>query len=148
MQMHRVYELTNGNETQADQIPFLDGDGFGGREGLAVDREIVRLHPTHWHGSKCLPIDHAPFRDHQGLIHNGWIGIRFLRVNDERRVQPGANLHITFIMGVIHKGSCRLGSEFVGKRLARLDRVLGDTRDAVHCIGNLHTVPVDCGRIG
>ncbi len=148
VQVHGVDELADPDEAQADAVAFLHGDGFRCREGLAVDREIVRLHPAHRHGGVGQAVHHARFGDHQHLVHRGRIGFRFLRVNDERRVQSRAHLHIALVMRVIHKRPRGLGGEFVRERLARLDRILRDARHAVHRVRDFDSVPMDRGWIG
>src|SRR3990172_7380150 len=94
MQVHWVDELTNSNQPQAYKISFPNSNCFSSRESLAVDGKEVWFHSTHRHGREGLTICHPPFRDHQSLIYGWRVRFGFFRVNNERRVQTRAHLHI------------------------------------------------------
>ena len=47
-------------------------------------------------------------------------------------------------MGVIHESARRLGYEFICERLSRLDWILCNIGYAIHRVGDLDPVPVDC----
>ena len=72
---------------------------------------------------------------------------QFIRVNNEWRVKARAHLHIALEMRMIHECPRWLGNEFIGKRLAMLDRILCDSGHTVHHVWDFDSMPVDCGRI-
>ena len=101
------------------------------REAAAVDREATQR--------VIADPDDVLGRAEQLVV----AGRRILRLDDERAEQPAPDLVGRVVVRVVHVRARRPRDELVGERIARLDRVLGDVRHAVHVVGQLLAVEMD-----
>jgi hypothetical protein len=111
-------------------LALLHHDRRGGGEALAVD---------------VVAADRAVAHDHRVLEVDLRLVGRVLGLDDERAQQPLRHLLGRVVVRVVHVGAGvpLTDPELVGEGLARLDRVLGDERDAVHADRHAQAVPVD-----
>ena len=86
--VHRMDEpAARSDEAHEETLPELQVDGLGRGEGLAVDREVVRLHAIHRHGRERVTVLDEPFLelDDELLVERD---LRRAWIDDKRAVEP------------------------------------------------------------
>ena len=118
-----------------DRVAEVGHDRRRRREAAAVDREPAQR--------VVADPDDVLGRPVQAVVALRGV----LRLDDEGAQQATPDLVGRVVVRVVHVRPGRARHELVGEARARLDRLLGDVRHAVHRVRHLLAVEMDAGRL-
>ena len=111
------------------------------------DRPVVGVDDTHSHdvagGSRDPGLTRAVDGPHPGVgVQLREHGLHIVVTHDQCTEQAAHDLLVPQLVRVVPVRPHLIGHEPVHEVLAGADRVLGNTRDAIHRVGHIHAVPV------